>query len=114
MVALSGAHTIGCSHCNQFAYRVFNFSKNSQNYTSYNPKFALALHKLCANYTKDPSISAFIDVITPGKFDNMYYLNLHKGLGVLVSDQALVSDPRMKKYVNLYAANQTAFFNDFA
>ncbi|XP_027095839.1 peroxidase 6-like [Coffea arabica] len=114
MVALSGAHTIGFSHCSQFSHRIFNFSKSSQFDPSLNPKFARELQKLCANYTKDEEMSAFNDVMTPGKFDNMYYSNLQKGLGVLVSDQALASDPRAKPFVDLYAANQTAFFRDFA
>ncbi|KAI8528399.1 hypothetical protein RHMOL_Rhmol12G0145900 [Rhododendron molle] len=114
LVALAGAHTIGFSHCSQFANRIFNFSKKSQYDPSLNPKFALALQKLCANYTKDPTVAAFNDVMTPGKFDNMYYSNLQKGLGLLASDQALASDSRTKEYVDLYAANQTAFFDDFA
>lgn len=114
LVALSGAHTIGFSHCDQFANRIFNFSNKSQYDPSLYPKFAQELQKLCANYTKDPTIAAFNDVMTPGKFDNMYYINLQRGLGLLASDQALLSDPRTKNYVDLYAANQTAFFNDFA
>ncbi|CAL5396174.1 unnamed protein product [Camellia sinensis] len=114
LVTLSGAHTIGFSHCDQFANRLFNFSKTSQFDPTYNPKYAKALQKLCANYTKDPTISAFNDVMTPGKFDNMYFSNLQKGLGLLASDQALLTDPRTKKYVDLYAADQNAFFNDFA
>ena len=48
-----------------------------------NPKFTLALQKLCANYTKDHSISVFMDVMTSGKFDDMYYLNLKKGVRVV-------------------------------
>lgn len=114
LVALAGAHTIGFSHCDQFANRIFKFSKKSQYDPSLNPKYAQALQKFCANYTKEPSIAAFNDVMTPGKFDNMYYSNLQKGLGLLASDQALMSDSRTKKYVDLYAANQTAFFHDFA
>ncbi|KAL3501291.1 hypothetical protein ACH5RR_035740 [Cinchona calisaya] len=49
-----------------------------------------------------------------GKFDNMYYLNLQKGLGLSASDQASASDPRTKPFVDLYAANEKAFFADFA
>ncbi|URE22476.1 peroxidase 65 [Musa troglodytarum] len=52
--------------------------------------------------------------MTPGKFDNLYYQNLLRGLGLLASDQALVAHPRTKPFVELYAANQTAFFRDFA
>ncbi|KAI4328285.1 hypothetical protein L6164_020651 [Bauhinia variegata] len=114
MVALTGAHTIGLSHCKEFSDRLFNFSKTSDYDPAYNSEFAKGLRKLCANYTKDPSMSAFNDVITPGKFDNMYYKNLQRKMGLLASDSALVADKRTKPIVDMYAANQTLFFNDFA
>ncbi|KAL2546965.1 Peroxidase 6 [Forsythia ovata] len=114
MVALSGAHTIGFSHCSEFSNRIFSFSQTSQIDPSMNPQYAEGLRKLCANYTKDSSLAAFNDAITPGKFDNMYYVNLHRGLGLLASDQAMASDPRTKPFVDLYAANQTAFFDAFS
>ncbi|KAA8529521.1 hypothetical protein F0562_033680 [Nyssa sinensis] len=113
LVALAGAHTIGFSHCSQFINRIFSFSKTSEYDPSYNPKFAEGLRKLCANYKQDPAMSAFNDPITPNKFDNMYYLNLQRGLGLLASDQALASDPRAKPYVDMYAENQSAFFKAF-
>ncbi|CAL9042032.1 unnamed protein product [Musa banksii] len=116
MVALSGAHTVGFSHCNEFASRIYGFNGGSRDAydPSLNPQFAQALQKACANYVKDPTIAAFNDVMTPGKFDNLYYQNLLRGLGLLASDTALAADPRTKPIVELYAANQTAFFKDFS
>ncbi|CAN0925651.1 Peroxidase 41 [Linum grandiflorum] len=72
------------------------------------------LKKLCKNYTKDPTMSAFNDVMTPGKFDNMYYQNLERGLGLLSSDEGLYMDQRTKPFVELYAKNESAFFQAFA
>lgn len=114
MVALVGAHTIGFSHCKEFSHRIFNFSKTSEFDPAYYPKFAQGLRKLCSNYTQDPSLSAFNDVMTPGKFDNMYYQNLLRGLGLLQSDHAIATDPRTKPFVEMYAANETKFFEDFS
>ncbi|CAK7332775.1 unnamed protein product [Dovyalis caffra] len=114
MVALVGAHTIGFSHCKEFSNRLFNFSKTSETDPAYHPKYAEGLRKLCANYTKDPAMSAYNDVMTPGKFDNLYYRNLKTGLGLLSTDQAMSVDKRTKPFVDLYAANETAFFKDFA
>ncbi|XP_007044498.2 PREDICTED: peroxidase 31 [Theobroma cacao] len=114
MVALTGAHTIGFSHCKEFANRIFNFSKTSEYDPAYNPVFAQGLRKLCANYTKSPEMSAFNDVFTPGKFDNMYFKNLQRGLGLLLSDQAMLTDNTTRPFVDLFAANQTAFFDTFA
>ncbi|MCD7454031.1 Peroxidase 6 [Datura stramonium] len=112
MVALVGAHTIGFSHCSEFSKRIFKFSQTSEFDPSMNPTYAQALQKLCANYSKD--MAAFNDVMTPGKFDNMYYINLQKGLGLLASDQAMVSDQRTKPFVELFAKDQDAFFKAFA
>ncbi|KAK6931118.1 hem peroxidase [Dillenia turbinata] len=114
MVALAGAHTIGFSHCKEFSNRLFNYSKTSESDPSYDPKYAEALRKLCANYIKNPDTSAFNDVVTPSKFDNMYYINLQRGMGLLASDHALAIDSRTKQYVNLYAKDQNAFFEAFA
>jgi len=114
MVALIGAHTIGFSHCKEFAYRLYSYKKNTPTDPSYHPKYAAALKKVCGNYEKDPAMSAFNDAMTPSKFDNMYYQNLQRGLGLLESDNGLLKNPRTRPFVQLYARNQTAFFNDFA
>ncbi|XVE54911.1 hypothetical protein DITRI_Ditri03aG0120100 [Diplodiscus trichospermus] len=114
MVALIGAHTIGFSHCKEFAYRLYSYKKSTPTDPSYHPKYATALKKLCKNYDKNPEMSAFNDAMTPSKFDNMYYKNLLRGLGLLESDNALLKNPKTRPFVLLYGRNQTAFFNDFA
>ncbi|MBA0856635.1 hypothetical protein Goshw_001064 [Gossypium schwendimanii] len=114
MVALSGAHTIGFSHCKEFAYRLFGYSRSTPTDPSYHPKFSAALKTLCANYKNDSDMAAFNDPMTPSKFDNMYYQNLKRGMGLLESDNGLLRHPRTNHFVDLYAFNQTAFFNDFA
>ncbi|KAJ7953684.1 Peroxidase [Quillaja saponaria] len=114
MVALTGSHTIGFAHCKEFSNRLFQFSKNSEIDPTLNPRYAKGLRDLCVNYTKNPSMAAFNDVMTPGKFDNMYYLNLQRGLGLMSSDTAMWVDERTKPFVKLYADNQTKFFEDFA
>ncbi|XP_022737598.1 peroxidase 31-like [Durio zibethinus] len=114
MVALTGAHTIGFSHCKEFAYRLYSYNKNTPTDPSYHPKYAAALKKMCENHEKNPTMSAFNDALTPSKFDNMYYQNLQRGLGLLESDNALLKNSRTRPFVQLYASNQTAFFNDFA
>jgi len=113
MVALTGAHTIGFSHCKQFSNRLFNFSKTTETDPKYNTEYAAGLKKLCQNYQKDPSMSAFNDVMTPSKFDNMYYKNLKRGMGLLATDSLMGEDKRTKPFVDMYAENQTKFFEDF-
>lgn len=59
--------------------------------------------------------SAFVDLdpITPSKFDNAYYQNLQRQMGLLASDQVLFADRRSRGTVNLFATNQTAFEEAF-
>ncbi|KEH43331.1 putative peroxidase [Medicago truncatula] len=114
MVALTGAHTIGFTHCKEFSDRIFNFSKTSETDPTLHPKLAKGLREVCKNYTTDPNMAAFNDVRSPGKFDNAYYQNVLKGLGLLRTDAMLGSDPRTKPIVELYARDEQAFFQDFA
>ncbi|KAG8637970.1 peroxidase 63 [Manihot esculenta] len=107
MVALSGAHTIGFSHCNEFTSYIYND-------THYNPRFAQGLQRACADYHKNPALSVFNDIMTPNKFDNMYFQNLPRGLGLLESDHGLYNDPRARPFVEMYAKDQNKFFQDFA
>lgn len=113
MVALMGAHTIGFAHCREFADRLYHFSDKTPTDPAYNPQFAEALKNLCKNYSKDAAMAAFNDVLTPGKFDNMYYQNLQRGLGLLRTDNILFTDIRTKPIVKMYAANQSMFFAEF-
>ncbi|KAL8475560.1 hypothetical protein ACS0TY_028278 [Phlomoides rotata] len=114
MVALTGAHTIGFSHCKEFSSNLYNYSRASQSDPAYYPQFANALRNACGNYQKDPTLSVFNDIITPNKFDNVYYNNVKKGLGLLSSDHAMSSDPRTRNFVELYSRDQNAFFKAFA
>ncbi|KAK7278612.1 hypothetical protein RJT34_23644 [Clitoria ternatea] len=114
MVALTGAHTIGFTHCKEFSNRIFNFSKTSDADPTMHPKLVSGLRQVCHNYTKDPTMAAFNDIRSPGKFDNAYYQNILKGLGLLTSDYLLSVDPRTRPIVEVYAKDQQAFFRDFA
>ncbi|KAF8035076.1 hypothetical protein BT93_C1186 [Corymbia citriodora subsp. variegata] len=112
--ALLGGHTIGFSHCKEFSNRIFNYGSTSGYDPTLNPKFVAGLRQMCANYTRDGGMAAFNDVMTPGKFDNMYYQNLPRGLGLLAIDHALYASPRTRPFAELYAKDQDAFFQAFA
>lgn len=114
MVALTGAHTIGFSHCKEFSSDIYHYSKSVQSDPSINPRLASGLRNACSNYTKNPTLSVFNDIMSPNKFDNMYYKNLPRGLGILKSDRALVSDPRTRPFVELYAKDEKIFFEAFS
>ncbi|XP_062234271.1 peroxidase 45-like [Phragmites australis] len=99
MIALSGGHTLGAASCGFFQYRVGTDP-------AMDPAFAAQLRGSCPGF-------AFLDS-TPLRFDNVYYRDLRGGKGLLGSDQALYTDARSRGTVERYAADQGAFFRDFA
>ncbi|KAB2633403.1 peroxidase 41-like [Pyrus ussuriensis x Pyrus communis] len=98
----------------EFTDRIFNYNKTTPTDPDMYPNYAQGLKKICADYKTNIAMSAFNDVITPGKFDNMYYQNLKRGLGLLATDHALVKDPRTRPFVELYSTDQAAFFKAFS
>jgi peroxidase len=106
LVALSGAHTFGRSHCPTL------FNRTIDTNPPIDPNFKKQLEATCPN---DQSLNTInLDIRTPTKFDNMYYINLLNHQGVFTSDQDLASHPKTKEIVNLFASNQNEFFNIFA
>ncbi|KDP22346.1 hypothetical protein JCGZ_26177 [Jatropha curcas] len=113
MVALSGGHTLGLSHCSSFEARLHNFSLTHDIDPSMNNKFAEKLRKKCPKPNKDQGAGEFLDS-TSSTFDNVYYKQLMQGKGVLGSDQALFGDSRTRWIVKLFAKDQGLFFREFA
>ncbi|KAK3221323.1 hypothetical protein Dsin_008348 [Dipteronia sinensis] len=108
MVALSGAHTLGFSHCGRFSNRIYNFSPKNRIDPTLNFQYAMQLRKMCP-LKVDPRIAIDMDPTTPQTFDNTYYKNLQKGMGLFSSDQVLFTDPRSRSTVNLFASNNQTF-----
>ncbi|RWW41740.1 hypothetical protein BHE74_00052758 [Ensete ventricosum] len=113
MIALSGAHTVGFSHCSRFAERLYSFNSTSVVDPSLNPAYANALMRACPRNV-DPTIAVNMDLNTPVTFDNVYYKNLLNGEGLFTSDQVLFTDQRSRPVVNKFAADQNSFFKAFA
>ncbi|KAA3464171.1 peroxidase 55-like [Gossypium australe] len=91
MIALSGAHTLGFSHCNRFSNRLYSSSSPVVD-PSLDPNYAQQLMQACPQNV-DPSIAINMDPETPRTFDNVYYQNLVSGKGLFTSDEVLFSDP---------------------
>ncbi|CAN6464700.1 unnamed protein product [Victoria cruziana] len=113
MVALSGAHTLGFSHCSRFSSRLYNFSSTRPVDSTLNPAYAQQLMSQCPQ-TVDQTVVVPLDPVTGLIFDNAYYKNLVDGKGLLGSDQTLFNSWRTRKTVRNFAANQTKFFDAFA
>lgn len=124
MVTLSGAHSIGLANCSSFSTRVFSFNSTHSQDPSLEPQFAKLLRNKCpmtpmqskAGVAGSNSISTTVslDVLTPNKLDNKYYVNLMNSRGLLTSDQTLMSSPKTAKLVQKYARNGSAWSKKFA
>ena len=113
MVALSGGHTIGVSHCDRFIDRIYSFNKTFDIDPTMDKDYALMLRESCPEKTSDPNNVQPNDVSTPQTFDNAYYQNLQKGFGLLSTNQILALDTNTKGYVNSMAEDQKVFFQHF-
>ncbi|KAL3526282.1 hypothetical protein ACH5RR_010938 [Cinchona calisaya] len=108
MVALSGAHTIGVSHCTRFANRLYSFTPSNPIDPSLNPSYAQQLMQECPQNV-DPQIAVSMDSVTPTIFDNVYYQNLVGGKGMFTSDQVLFTNPTTQPTVTDFAGNPSHF-----
>lgn len=111
MIALSGAHTIGVSHCDQFANRLHSFSPSFKIDPSLDPEYAQQLIEACLNAGSDGVIP--FDPETPQIFDNVYFQNLIAGKGLLSSDEVLFSDPASQPTVRKFASSPGDFNTAF-
>lgn len=113
MITLSGAHTVGFSHCSRFRKRLYSFSSSSSMDPSFNIAYARLLKQACPPNV-DPTIAINMDPYTPTIFDNVYYKNLLNGEGLFTSDEVLFINHLSRSVVQKFAANQTSFFSAFA
>lgn len=106
VVALSGGHTIGLSHCSSFTNRLYPSQDPVLDKT-----FGNNLKLTCPTSTTDNT--TVLDIRSPNKFDNKYYVDLLNRQGLFTSDQDLYTDKRTKSIVTSFAVNQSLFFDKF-
>ncbi|XP_021284657.1 peroxidase 12 [Herrania umbratica] len=106
VVALSGGHTIGISHCSSFTNRLYPTQDPNMDKT-----FANNLKGICpaANSTN----TTVLDIRSPDKFDNKYYVDLMNRQGLFTSDQDLYTNSKTRGIVTSFAVNETLFFEKF-
>lgn len=110
LVALSGAHTVGRAACRTFKDRLYGFNRTGKPDPLLNPPFLDLLRRQCKN---DMDL-VFLDSTTPRMFDSAYFTNLQNKLGLLSTDQALVSDERTSSFVDLMANQPFLFDSQFS
>jgi len=98
MVTLSGAHSIGRSHCSSFTRDRLPPSNTSD----MDPAFAATLQADCASADGTDN-TVMQDFQTPDVLDNQYYKNVLAHKVLFTSDAALTTDFMAKNLVRAYA-----------
>ncbi|XP_078172656.1 peroxidase 2-like [Carex rostrata] len=109
MVALSGSHSIGRSHCSSFTSRLYPTIDPTMD-----PKFGASLRKLCPdpqNTTTDGVVPQ--DFVTPGKLDIQYYKNVESLTALFFSDWSLLTSTETRNQVETYTKEPEKFNQDF-
>ncbi|KAF5733412.1 peroxidase 5-like [Tripterygium wilfordii] len=112
MVTLSGAHSVGVSHCTSFSNRLYAFNATHKQDPSLDPRFAAMLKNKCPpGAARDQTVP--LDP-TPIRLDNKYYMELKHHRGVLTSDQTLMASPSTRGMVVNNAKHGSTWANKFA
>ncbi|KAM3285561.1 peroxidase 7 [Capsicum chacoense] len=110
LVVLSGAHTIGRTTCESLQYRLYNYNGTRKPDSRLDHLYLNYLGRKC----RWSSEYVDLDAVTPKKFDVQYYKNLQKGMGLLLTDQLLYTDPRTAPIVTALASQPDVFESMFA
>ncbi|KAK9270841.1 hypothetical protein L1049_026427 [Liquidambar formosana] len=112
LVALSGGHTLGFSHCSSFQNRIHNFNATLDIDPTMHPSFAASLRSVCPAHNKVKNAGATLDSSST-TFDNTYYKLLLQGKSIFSSDQALLTTPKTKRLVSSFGNSQKEFEKAF-
>ncbi|OEL20287.1 Peroxidase 5 [Dichanthelium oligosanthes] len=111
MVILSGAHTIGSSHCSSFSSRLSRSGTTAGQDPTMDPAYVAQLARQCPQ-GGDPLVP--MDDVSPNAFDEGFYKGVMANRGLLSSDQALLDDKNTAVQVVTYANDPATFQSDFA
>ncbi|KAF8410386.1 hypothetical protein HHK36_002914 [Tetracentron sinense] len=112
LVALSGGHTLGFSHCSSFESRIHDFNTSQDIDPSMHPSFAASLRSVCPVHNTVKNAGATMDP-SATTFDNTYYKLVLQRKTLFSSDQALLSTRMAKGLVSKFASSQEAFTKAF-
>ncbi|KAG2641639.1 peroxidase 2-like [Panicum virgatum] len=109
LVVLSGAHTIGRSHCSSFSDRIGTPPSDMD------AGLAAVLRRQCPanpNFNNDPTVVQ--DIVTPNRLDNQYYKNVLRRKVLFNSDAALLTSGETARKVVENAAVRGRWERKFA
>ncbi|CAA3020633.1 peroxidase 3-like [Olea europaea subsp. europaea] len=114
LVVLSGAHTIGISHCSSFTNRLYNFTGVGDQDPSLDSEYATNLK---ANKCKSVNSTTKVEM-DPGSFrtfDLSYYRLVLKRRGLFESDAALLTSSTTRSFITkLVEGSLGNFYKEFS
>ncbi|XP_006654966.1 peroxidase 5-like [Oryza brachyantha] len=116
MVTLSGAHSIGTSHCSSFTNRLYKYYGTYGTDPAMPAAYAADMMRKCPPETaaqQDPTMVQ-LDDVTPFVMDSQYYKNVLAGHVAFASDVALLDTPETAALVELYAGHSALWLGRFA
>ncbi|KAG4997850.1 hypothetical protein JHK82_028622 [Glycine max] len=114
MVTLSGAHSIGVSHCSAFSKRLYSFNDTVTQDPSMDSSYAETLKSNCPAPPSTIDSTVSLDPSTPIRLDNKYYEGLINHRGLLTSDQTLYTSQTTREMVQSNANNGASWAEKFA
>ncbi|KAK9075270.1 hypothetical protein SSX86_003592 [Deinandra increscens subsp. villosa] len=114
MVTLSGAHTIGRSHCTSFASRLYNFNSTVNQDPSLNPLYASKLKQECPKDSSNVDLVVPMNPDSPTISDTGYYMDVLNNRGLFTSDQSLLASPSTANQVRQNTMNPFVWKSKFA
>ncbi|KAI3812178.1 hypothetical protein L1987_16885 [Smallanthus sonchifolius] len=115
LVLLSGAHTIGISHCRSFSNRLYNFTGVRDQDPTLDSEYADNLRSRKCRTQNDNTTKVEMDPGSRKTFDLSYYTLLLKRRGLFESDSALTRNNNTLAYINqLLQGSLQSFFSEFA
>ena len=78
--------------------------------------YAFLLKSICPFFSSQfvPTTTTFMDLITPTKLENKYYVGLSNNLGLFISDAALLTNATMKALVDSFVRSEATWKAKFA
>ncbi|XP_009624293.1 peroxidase 3-like [Nicotiana tabacum] len=112
LVLLSGAHTIGVSHCSSFSTRLYNFTGVlGKQDPSLDSEYAANLKAKKCKSINDNTTIVEMDPGSSSTFDLSYFKLLLKRKGLFQSDAALTTSATTKSYINQLVQGSLKQFN---
>ncbi|KAL2652153.1 hypothetical protein R1flu_020281 [Riccia fluitans] len=115
MVVLSGAHTIGLTHCSKITRRLYNFPSSSGADPYLDRTFVAEKRRQCPNTRRTANHFVLMDPSRGGQtFDTNYYSNVLNHRADFRSDDTLLTTASGRRKVVELSKSQLKFFSEFA